>query len=397
MVSAGSVNHLSMPTTARCWLNWLNIQCALFMLLAGSLLLTGCQPAPPHDEMPSSRTDGPGDPLGGYAADMRIAFQAENISQRREAIYAAVGEFLRQASLQEGMTDAEAAGLVTAAALSSGRLRIPGPAHVHCRDQLCVVNLPDALGLVLYDLSTPDSPPLEITRWTLGLSQVEVTWGEGEAGVSYVRQAANGRNSTVHFILIMRGEGGWRVAWAGDEQPDWWMNARNATLSVASDLTTVTVIGESPGGSPLFIEGEQTPRRTFRMVWERSQETVGYRAAVPSRSYRAYHEWLWATAQPSPYATLIEVVERLVLGNRDGLPRLLTSEGLLAAAESENLHLPERRYRVLQYDAEAGQIVFQVEGEGTILSASFEPPAEPGQPWRLSSIGPAGGESTSNE
>ncbi|GAB4468933.1 MAG: hypothetical protein Kow00124_03660 [Anaerolineae bacterium] len=392
-MSTGPVNHSSMSIAAR---RGLTIRRTLVLLLAGSLLLAGCLPAPPDDETTPPPTDSAGDPLAAYAAGIRDAFQSEDISQRREAIGAAVGAFLSQASLEEGLTDAEAADLMATAALSSGRLRVPGPVHVHCRDQACVVNLPDALGLVLYDLSAPENPPLEITRWTLGLSQMEVTWGEGEAGVSYTRQAADG-SSTAHFILIVHGEEGWRVAWAGDEQPDWWMNARNAVLSVTPDLATVTVIGEAPASAPLFNEGEGAPRRTFRMVWERSQETIGYRAATPSQSYRAHHEWLWATAQPSPYATLVEVIERLVLDNRDGLTRLVTSEGLLTVAGRENLHLPSRRYRVLQYDAEAGRIVFQVEGEETTLSASFAPPAGPGQPWRLSSIGPAGGGSTSDE
>jgi hypothetical protein len=300
---------------------------------------------------------------------------------RREAMLAAVGGWLRDPSVRT-MDDEAASAQLTELAFSSGRMVFGDPTFVRRPGQpsLAVVGLPDALGLYLYDLDAPSAEPLELSGWTAGLNAVYVTWAGGEVGVAYFT-LGNDRQTRAHFVLASEAGGRWQVAWLADEEPAWWFNARQAELVVSSDLQTLILTGEAQATTLVFDERGDVPRRRFSVTWERDEETSAYLPASQPEDFPSRTEWLWSMAEPSPYAALVEFLERLRL--RDEGARQLAEGEVVEAALALALDQPQRQYRIINQTAT--RLVFQ--DSGGAYTASFRP-APTGARWRLTDIEP---------
>src|SRR5574341_356000 len=155
---------------------------------------------------------------------VREAFRVEDPNSRREAVLEAVGRFLRDDGVRN-LSDADASLMLTQIAFSSERLVLTDAALIARVGEQAVVGLPDGLGLYLYDLGDAGAAPLELSRWTVGLSGLQASWGETEVGVVYTTLGNDGAMQA-HFALAVR-ESEWAVAWISDETPDWWFNTRN--------------------------------------------------------------------------------------------------------------------------------------------------------------------------
>ena len=251
-------------------------------------------------------------------------------------------------------------------------------------DDLAVVGLPQGYGLYFYDLAAPaSSTPLEISRWTVGLSAVDVIWKEDQVGVGYLTTGTDSL-PRVHYALVVRADDAWHLAWLSDEDPDWWLNAAGGALSIASDLSQLTVTGEAPRTTEAFYEQAGGPRRTFRLTWEHTLQ--GYALAPGPEGFASRQAWLWQSAVPAPYATLVEFIERLQIGDHKGAAALAADPALVEAAVDFGLQLPERRYQVVE--AEADRIVFRdVKGSFVV---TFRPPQDETGPWQIASLTPYG-------
>jgi hypothetical protein len=300
---------------------------------------------------------------------------------RREATLVAVGGWLRDPSVR-AMDDEAASAQLTELAFSSGRLVFGDPAFVRRpgRPSLAVVGLPDALGLYLYDLDALSAEPLELSGWTAGLNAVYVTWAESNVGVTYFT-LGNDRQTRAHFVLASEVGGRWQVAWFADEEPAWWFNARQAELTVSSDLQTLILTGEAQATTLVFDERGDVPRRRFAVVWERDEETPAYLPASQPEDFPSRTEWLWSVAEPGPYAVLVEFLERLRLRDK-GASQLAEGE-VVEAALALALDQPQRQYRVV--DQTATRLIFR--DSGGAYAASFRP-ASTGARWRLTDIEP---------
>jgi hypothetical protein len=341
------------------------------------LVLAACAPPESAERLsPTPFASGPQVPADQVESDLREAFQVDDPFERRERVLAAAEAFLRTPAVQQ-MDDRAASTIFTDIAFSSRRLRLRDPGFIRRSGGLVVVGLPDGLGMFLYDLDEePGSAPLELTPWTVGLSALEVNWLPGEFGVSYATLGSD-QAVRVHFLLATQGEEGWQVAWPGDEEPGWWFNATNGSLSVSDDLERLVVEGEAPHTTLAFQEQDSTPRRRFQVEWTREGDL--YQQSPPESGYATRQEWLWSVALPSAYATLVEFVERMQLGQEDEAAALAAEPGLLAAARTFGLHLPTRRYLVTGYSAQT--ITFR-DQQDTYM-ATFEPPETDGGPWQI--------------
>lgn len=314
---------------------------------------------------------------------VREAFRVEDPNSRREAVLEAVGRFLRDDGVRN-LSDADASLMLTQIAFSSERLVLTDAALIARDGEQAVVGLPDGLGLYLYDLGDAGAAPLELSRWTVGLSGLQASWGETEVGVVYTTLGNDGAMQA-HFALAVR-ESEWAVAWISDETPDWWFNTRNAAIVVAPDRTWILVKGEALDTTRVFNESSGGPVRTFHMEWRRTENSYQPESPVPPYSPREV--WLWAAAEPSPYATLVEFIERLQLGDEDGALGLVTREAVVADAISFGIYLVGRQYEVIRYDNE--RIVFR-DVQGTFV-ASFRQSASGEPRWLITNIAPLGAE-----
>jgi hypothetical protein len=350
-------------------------------------VLGGCvsQGASPTAEPPPGPQPSP-TPVPPVDDRLRESFRRTDPAARKEGVLSATEAFLRSDAVGE-MGDEDASAHFTTAAFSSERLIFPDPAFIRRREEWAVVGLPDGMGLFFYDLSAePGTSPLELSPWTIGLSAVEVTWQRHAFGVSYTTIGSDDV-ARAHYVLVDRPEGDWRVAWLSDEEPDWWFNAYNAALSVAPDLSRLVVAGQARGTTEVFYEGEGTPRRDFGVEWVREEEDGGYRLALPVGAYPSRRAWLWRVARPSPYATLVEFVERLQSGSDDeDLAHLVTGPAVISAAKAFGLHLPGRQYEIVAYDQQA--ITFR-DRQGVFI-ATFGQPESGDAPWPMSSLKPLG-------
>jgi hypothetical protein len=347
---------------------------ALFILC---VVLAACAPPEGADRLsPTLFASGTQVPADQVESALREAFQVDDPFERRERVLSAAEAFLRAPAAQQ-MDDRAASTIFTDIAFSSRRLRLRDPGLIRRSGGLAVVGLPDGLGMYLYDLGEePGSAPLALTPWTVGLSALEVNWHPDEFGVSYVTLGSD-QVVRVHFLLAVRGDEGWQVAWPGDEEPGWWFNATNGALSVSDDLERLVVEGEAPHTTLAFQEQDSTPRRRFRVEWVRDDDR--YRQSPPESGYPTRQEWQWAVAVPSAYATLVEFVERMQLGQEDGAAALAADPDVLAAARTLELHLPTRRYLVTGYSRQT--ITFR-DQEDTYM-ATFAPPEADGDPWQI--------------
>ncbi len=359
---------------------------APLLFLAGCLLipvLGGCQPAP-IEAAPTEYVPVPLPTGAAFAADdVTGAFAVPGVSSRREVILSSTGAFLREADPQ--LSDEELSAKYTTLAFACNCLSQSMPALIDRQDTLAVISLPDGLGLYLYDLDSGDDlPALELSRWTVGLNALQVSWGQDEIAAGYSTQGNDGL-VRVHALLAMKGESGWRTAWVGDEEPGWWFNAVGGQLSLAPDRSLLTVSGSAEETTQAFYEEPGINLRVFNVSWQREEN--GYVAAPPMPQYSGRMEWLWEVAEPSSYATLVEFVERLQIGDIDGAGGLVSDQEVLSAAVDFGLTLPDRRYQVLSIDQ--AQIVFR-DLQGTFV-ADFQPPGSDHDKWLITGIYPPGG------
>jgi hypothetical protein len=371
---------------------WIRVMKGVPLFLAGCLLLLvlgGCQPVPieaaPTEHVPAPLPTG----TAFAALDVTGAFAVPGQSSRREIVLSATGAFLREADPQ--LSDEVLSAEYTTLAFACNCLSQPMPALIDRQDALAMISLPDGLGLYLYDLDSGDDVPvLELSRWTVGLNALQVSWGGDEIVAGYSTQGSDGL-SRVHALLAVKDESGWRTAWAGDEEPGWWFNAVGGQLNLAPDRSVLTVSGSAEETTQAFYEEPGVNLRVFDVNWQR--EGNSYVTAPPMPQYSGRTEWLWEVAEPSPYATLVEFVERLQAGDVEGAGGLVSDQEVLSAAADFGLALPERRYQVLSIDG--AQIVFR-DLQGTFV-ADFKPPGGDHDKWLITGIYPPGGNTSTGD
>ena len=147
-----------------------------------------------------------------------IAFNIEDAYRidpllRRDAVINSVGRWLRNETIR-GLDDVTASGELTNAAFASARLTLTDPAFVrrNAEGMLAVVGLPEALGIILYDLAQPDAAQaIEVAELAPGLSALRVIWADDEVGVNYTTLGNDGI-TRAHFTLVVRE----RQSMAGD-------------------------------------------------------------------------------------------------------------------------------------------------------------------------------------
>jgi len=359
----------------------------VLLSLAGGLLclmLGGCQPAPVDDSFPPSIVSSPTPTVElPPVLNLTEAYSVEPLA-RRDAVLTAAGAFLNDADPQQ--SDESLSVEFTTQAFACNCLTLPMPGLIARQGQLAVVSLPEGLGLFLYD---GDQPVLELSRWTADLMSMKVYWGEAELVVGYVTQGNDGVE-TVHALLAVNGCAGWQVVWSSNEEPGWWFNAIGGELAVGEDRHVLTVTGLAAETTQVFYEEESDDHRVFELNWQRTENT--YRVIPPMPAVTDRRSWLWEVAQPSPYATLVEFIERLQIEDIEGAGTLVTDDNVLAAAVDFGLNLPQRRYQILSM--EQSQIVFR-DLQGTFV-VDFVPPNASGK-WLISNLQPPGrSDSTEN-
>lgn len=343
-------------------------------------MLTGCQfLQPPVEDLPNAAPP----PEISVEQHIQEAFLLSSPVARRDAVLAAVELFLRDNSMRQ-LDDAVASRRLTEITFQSGQPIFADPVFVRRQGTLVVVGLPDGLGLYLFDLSVePGMHPLQLSAWTVGLDSVDVVWAGNELGVDYTTVGSD-QVFRAHYVVCIKSAAGWRMMWFSDEQPDWWFNARNATISVAPYLSRLTITGEAESSTPVFREEGDVPRRLFRVEWLRDQEHYRLSPAIGGGKDR--RNWVWRVAVPSAYSTLVEFIERIRLRDTQGAAQLVSDPSIVATAISFGIHLPEVQYTVTAYDE--GSITFQSQ-QGAFV-AMFKPPTAEGDPWLMTGLQPLG-------
>jgi hypothetical protein len=353
----------------------------LGLLLGAAVCMVGCLESPalpvPPESLPSTT------PALVYD-QLRNALRESDRGARRQAVLGLTRDFLLDIEARQ-VGDQAAADLLTNIASTSGSAVLDNPAIIHRQGSRVLVGLPDGMGLFLYDLQAPpDVPPLELSPWTAGLSTAQVTWLADEAGILYFTIGSD-HVTSAHYALAERSQERWRVAWFSDEDPDWWFNVRNATVTVSPDLKTLRIVGEAGYNSPAFDELPGSPRRSFTVEWYRQADTYSLSSAPPPDSDRT--SWLWQVAVPSPYATLVEFIERIKIEDTVGAGHLVTDPRVVGAAMGFGLNFPENRFQVVRFDPNS--ITFR-SVRGTFVSGFKPPPAGADRPWLILSLAPIG-------
>lgn len=347
-------------------------------LSGAALILTGCLGA-------TSVSGGPASQATAVLLydQLRSAFQIADRDTRQQEVLSLTRGFLADVQ-SRGTTDEAASALLTDIAQASHPL-LNNPAIIQRQDKRVIVGFPDDLGLVLYDMSTPpDTPPLELSPWTAGLSTIQVTWQPDAIGVLYFTVGAD-QATTAHYVLAEQSRGSWRVGWFGDEDPDWWFNTRNATVTVSPDLQILKVTGEADHTSPAFDEVAGSPHRTFSVEWHKLPS--GYAMSPQPASDAERTSWLWQIAVPSPYATLVEFIERIRINDMAGAGKLVADPAVVSAAFSFGLNFPENRFQVTDFNPTRITIISV---RGTFI-VSIKPPSEGAdRPWLISALSPLG-------
>jgi hypothetical protein len=344
--------------------------------------ITACSSQPQPESLPAATLT----PSAGINDQLRAAFQIDTRPERLQAVLALLPAFLDDLA-RRPTDDQNASTLLTDIAFASRKMTFTDPAFIRRAGDLAVVGLPDAMGLYLITrLGGVSQAPVEVNYWTAGLDSVALTPHGSEVGLVYTTLGADNL-LRVHFALLRRGEAGWGVIWLGDESPDWWFNATRSSIALAPDLTHITVVGEALETTSVFLEDQNTPRRRFRVEWDRTGDSYTPVPAVGETTNR--QDWLWQIAEPSAYASLVECLERMRLRDSKGAAALTTDPAVVATAESFGLGFPENSYTVTSQDDT--HITFH--GRQGAFVATFQPPA-PGssadQPWLISSILPVG-------
>ena len=350
------------------------------------LLAAGCSqlsPTPSPTAIPATVQPTSTPPPASPDEQIRHAFNQTDPAIRIDEVISATNAFLRSPEIQS-ISDEQASESFTDIAFSSGQIVFPDPAFIRRNNNLAVVGLPDGLGIYLFDLS-PDSPtPVKLSEWTVGLSALNTIWGDTEFGLSYITYG-NDDLARVHFMLVTNLESQWQIAWFSDDNPDWWFNAFDATLSVSITLDRLIVTGKTQNLTEPFYSDIDLPSRDFEIEWLR-QEDDTYLISPPVGAYPHLQAWTWANAQPSAYTTLVEFIERLQRSDDNDLETLVTDPAVIESAISFGLNLPERRYQLTVSD-EQTFILRDRQGAFTI---SLTPPITPGDNWQIVSILPLG-------
>jgi hypothetical protein len=202
-------------------------RCVMRFALLGALWLAGCTAAASSPSTAEPTPAATTTPLPPIENQLRDAYHVSDPLERQEAVREAAGRFLRDESLAPS-DDETLAAYFTGVAYSSGTFVLGDPAYLSRGDDAAVIGLPEGMGLWLYDLSAPASDePLELSRWTAGLTALEVTWGADEAGITYATLGMDGVTRP-QYLLVTRGDDGWRVSWRSDEEADLGAGSRGA-------------------------------------------------------------------------------------------------------------------------------------------------------------------------
>ena len=347
-------------------------------LFGAVLILTGCMGAQ------SSSANAPSQATPALIYDqLRSAFQITDREARQKEVLSLTRDFLADIRAR-GASDEAASALLTDIAQASHPL-LNNPAIIQRQDSRVIVGFPDGLGLVLYDMANPaDDPPLELSPWTAGLSTIQVTWQPQAIGALYFTVGAD-QATTAHYVLAEQSRGVWRVGWFGDEDPDWWFNTRNATVTVSPDLKTLKVIGEADHSSPAFDELAGSPHRSFSVEWHK--QPSGYAMSPQPASDAQRTSWLWQIAVPSPYTTLVEFIERIRINDMTSAGKLVTDPAVVSSAFSFGLNFPENRFQVTDYNPTRITII---SARGTFFVSVKPPPQGADRPWLISALTPIG-------
>lgn len=307
---------------------------------------------------------------------LQAAYRESDPQARKDAVLLAVSRFVADAA-DQGLSDEDASLRLTEAAFSSQQLKLTDPAFVRREGAVAVVGLPDGLGLYLFDES---GLAVEISQWTVGLSSVNPVWRDGEAGVIYETAGANGVK-TVHFALLVKESPAWRLAWISDEAPDWWFNARNASLDIEPDLSAIAVTGQSDQTIATFNESDTTPQRSYTLIWERNLNAYALKA--PISGYESRDAWMWSVAVPTAYSTLVEFIQRLQLNQVQQAKALTVNSEVFDQALAFGFQLIGTAYTVIL--SEPDRLI--VQGHQGTFEITFQQ-SEAG--WRIAGFKPTG-------
>ena len=346
------------------------------------LVLIACAPTAPRQLDPQALVLSEENAIPPATA-VPLAFEETDSQSRRTAVISAVRRFLLNPAYSD-LQDEIVSQALTDLAFSSGRLTLPDPAFVQKQGPLVAVAIPDGIGLYFYDLSNPHADPIELSQWTAGIQSLEATWTADKVVLVYYTLDTRGVRHA-HVSLITHGANSdWTQSWISDDVPDWWFNATNATVEVAPDLSHIVVDGEATSTTHAFQEVSDSPQRRFRLVWELAD--AQYRLTTPSTSYRDRSEWAWATAIPSPYATLVEFVERFQQNDQTGARLVAASDAVIVEARDFGLTFSGVPYKVETVDA-THLLMTGYQGQ---LVITFEPPQTTEGRWLITNITPQG-------
>ena len=107
-------------------------------------------------------------------------------------------------------------------------------------------------------------------------------------------------------------------------------------------------------------------------------------SSPPPDAFDTRQEWGWTVAEPGAYATLVEFMERLRMGNEAETDELLARPAIITTARALGLDRADRRYTIIQADERT--IIFRDRIGLTV--ATFEP----GNPWLITDLYPYGAE-----
>ncbi len=150
--------------------------------------------------------------------------------------------------------------------------------------------------------------------------------GRRELGIVYDASAFGSLSPTARLALLRLEGDQWRIIWDSDET-DEWRGSHGDVQFPNGDLSELVVRSDSSGGgydelSPVLHESNSGPHRYFVDTWVRDGDT-----------YRRTQ----AETVPAPYATLVEFMYALSIGDEFTARDWVTERDLLAAARDLGL------------------------------------------------------------
>ncbi len=344
------------------------------------LIVVGCRPTALREIEPQSLSTENAIPL---ETAIPQAFQETDPQHRHIEIITAIQQFLL-APTYLNAPDAVTSTDLTDLAFSSEHLTLADPAFVRRHGSYAIVAIPDGIGLYFYDLENPNQEPLEVSQFTAGIQSLDVVWQDNHIGIAYHTLDLEGIRHAHVSLLTLGANSEWEQSWISDDIPDWWFNDINASINLAPDLSQIVAVGEMTGKSQSFQEDSTSPQRLFQLVWDLDNNQ--YQVTTPSTGFRDRSEWEWATAVPSPYAALVEFVERFQRNDMTGAAILAANDTVMANAETFGLALVGVSYKAEILDETHIRIV----GHQGALIITFQRPENPGGDWLITNIAPQG-------